>query len=68
MTPMEDAASGDPSGFHCLTGTVNQELESGIVTHDNTKMQACNYGQTECYQQTIVSTVGQWPSTFFKYF
>lgn len=61
VVSVEDASSGTPSGFYCLTGTVNQEYESGIVTYDDTKLQSCSYEQTECYQQTIVANIGKWP-------
>ena len=65
VTAPELLINEEPAGFQCLTGTVNQEFESGLVTYDNTKLQDCHYEQTECYQQTIVANIGEWPSKYF---
>ena len=51
----------------CMAGRVSFEMESGIVTYDETHQETCEFGQTECYTQTVHATIQNWPgSTFMK--
>lgn len=45
----------------CITGTVNQEEETGVVTYDDSTEKACSLGQSECYKQTMHAVVDGWP-------
>ena len=67
MTSVEDEevpSDAVPAGFHCLTGTISFEPESGLVVYDDTHLEGCSFDQTECYQRTIYGTIGNWPGTF----
>ena len=44
----------------CLTGTVNFEVGSGMVTYDDTHTKLCGFGETKCYKQTLVVNVDGW--------
>lgn len=52
----------DTSDLTCVSGYVVQEVNSGVVTYDDTHTVTCRFGRTECYTQTIVTVGnGNWP-------
>ena len=46
----------------CITGTVNVEMESGIVTYDDSHQETCTFGTNYCYKQTMQLSRENWPS------
>ena len=47
----------------CISGTVNYEQETGVVTYDDSTEKTCAFGHAKCYKQTMDVVVGNWPIT-----